>query len=96
MIDFIGMSVARAEAAGGEASSVFAVDSAYLIILAVIALIIALVVVINMRAKLRTATHEDAAENYVRSGSFKLSVKQDKFMYETVSRTKIEKQDGKK
>ena len=46
-----------------------------------------------MRAQLKTAKLNNAAESYVRDGSFKLSIKQDQFLYETVSRRKIEKPD---
>ena len=94
MNGIIGMSIARAEAAIDEsAPSVFALDSGYWIVLIMAALIVALIVVIMMRAQLKTAKLNNAAESYVRDGSFKLSIKQDQFLYETVSRRKIEKPD---
>ena len=94
MNGIIGMSIARAEAAIDEsAPSVFALDSGYWIVLIIAALIVALIVVIMMRAQLKTAKLNNAAESYVRDGSFKLSIKRDQFLYETVSRRKIEKPD---
>lgn len=94
MNGIIGMSIARAEAAIDEsAPSVFALDSGCWIVLIIAALIVALIVVIMMRAQLKTAKLNNAAESYVRDDSFKLSIKQDQFLYETVSRRKIEKPD---
>jgi len=60
------------------------------IIVLVVALIVALVVVGIMKSKLKIAAHKRGADNYVRKGSFKLTARQDHFLYETVSRRKIE------
>ncbi len=70
--------------------NVFAIEPAYLIIVAIIALVAAGIAVMSMRAKLKTAARNNAAEGYVRPGSLKLRVRQDVFMYETVERHKVE------
>lgn len=79
--------VAFAEASGGYA---LYVPDAYLLILLILALIVAFVVVGNMKAKLKTAKKQAAAANYVREGSLDMRVSQDWFLYKTVDRRKIE------
>jgi len=57
---------------------------------AVVALIAALIVVGALRGQLKQAKFQSAASSYVREGSFKLSVRQDYFMYESMQRRKIQ------
>ncbi len=83
-----------AETAAKE--SVFSVGFAPILIVVVIALIIAFIVVGNMKAQLKTARHKTEASDYVRPGSFNLSVKQDYFLYRNVERRRIENTNNKK
>jgi hypothetical protein len=90
--------IARAEAEPMErAASIFAIPGAYLLLLAILALIVAFAVVGRMKAKLKTAAKQAYASRYIREGSFDLRVQSDRFLYETVQRRKIEnkQQSGK-
>lgn len=83
--------LARAEAESAEqADSIFAVPGEYLLLLAILALIVALVVVGRMKAKLKTAGRQVYAGRYIREGSFDLQIQSDHFLYEKVERRKIE------
>lgn len=83
--------IARAEAEPMErVASIFAIPGAYLLLLAILALIVAFAVVGRMKAKLKTATKKAYASQYIREGSFDLRIQSDRFLYETVQRRKIE------
>lgn len=56
----------------------------------IIAFIIALISVMSMASKLKTATKQAAAANYIRKGSFNLQNKTDRYLYTTTERRKIE------
>ena len=86
---------------GGAFAGVFAVAMLILYLMqklgggtalmaAVVALIAALIVVGALRGQLKQAKFQSAASSYVREGSFKLSVRQDYFMYESMQRRKIQ------
>lgn len=77
-------------AAPVEPRSAFALPGIFWLILVIIALVIALIAVGSMRAKLKTAKMQVSASNYIRENSFELRVRQDRFLYRTVSRRKIE------
>ena len=64
------------------------------VVVLVIALIAAIVVVSVMKSKLKIAKRQHGADNYIREGSFKLTARHDHFLYETVSRRKIEKKEN--
>lgn len=90
-------SCASAEgAAAAVKRSAFEVPGGYLLILAILVLIAAFAVVGSMQAKLKMASHQQSAANYVREGSFELKVKQDCFLYKKVERKKIEQTRVKK
>ena len=82
---------ADAEAKAEQASSIFAIPGAYLLILAILALIVAFAVDGGMKAKLKTAEKQMYASRYIREGSFDLRIQSDRFLYEKVQRRKIEK-----
>lgn len=54
------------------------------------ALIAAFAVVGALLGQLKQAAKQNAAENYVKQGSFNLSIRYDKYLYETTNRRKIE------
>lgn len=60
------------------------------------ALIVALAVVGVPRGQLKQARSQSAAADYVRPGSFKLDVRYERFLYQSVQRRKIEKADAPK
>jgi len=62
----------------------------------ILALIIAMIVVGTLKAQLKQAVHERAAANYVVDGSFALQVRDDRFLYQTTQRRKIEQNNEKK
>jgi len=70
--------------------------SGTLLIAAVIAAIAAFAVVGSLTAQLKQAVHKNEAADYVRKGSFNLTVRQDHFLYETTKRRKIETDTQKK
>lgn len=61
-----------------------------LLIVAALSLIIALAVVGSMKAKLKTARHRQDADDYIRRNSLSLIVREDRFLYQTESRRRIE------
>ena len=83
-IPFLCCAAARAESADEGGGLAFPI-----IIVIVIALIVAFVVLSNLKAQMKTAKHESMAMNYVRNGSFKLDVSQDIFLYQTEHRQKV-------
>ena len=66
-------------------------ESGTLLIGGIVALIAAFIVCSSMAAKLKTAAKQAAAGNYVRAGSLSLDRKEDRFLYTTTERRKIEK-----
>lgn len=55
--------------------------------------VIALVVVLVMKSKLKTAVRQKAANNYVRNGSFNLRESSDSFLYSSVTQSRISRND---
>lgn len=72
------------------------IGSGTLLIAAVIALIAAFATIGSLTAQLKQATHQSAAGNYIRRGSFDLSIQYDRFLYENTTRRKIETNQQKK
>ena len=68
--------------------------SGTLLLCAVLAAIAAFAVLGVLRAQLRQATHQSAAEHYVKEGSFTLRYDFDRFLYETTERRKLETQNN--
>jgi len=70
-------------------------DGAYLIIkivvLIALPLIIALIVCSGWKSQMKTAKKARAADNYIPENGFNLTVKEDRFLYRTTTRQKIEK-----
>ena len=66
----------------------------WLLIAVVIGLIIALIVVLVMRGRLKTVYAHDSADNYERQGSMNLRNQRDLFLYRTVSKTEKPKNTG--
>ena len=62
-----------------------------LVVLAVVAFLIALLICLAWRSKMKTAKIARSADNYIPDGGFKLTGHGDIFLYRTVTRTKIEK-----
>ena len=60
----------------------------------VIGFIIALIVVGSMKAKLKTVRFQPAANNYLKPGSLNVTLAQENFLYNTVTRTARPKDDG--
>ena len=60
------------------------------------ALVVALIVVGVLRGQLKQAHSKSAAADYVRPDSFKLDVRYERFLYQSVQRRKIEKSDETK
>jgi len=52
-----------------------------------ISLVIGLIVALFMKTAMNTARFKSSALDYVKKGSFKLTLSQDLFMYSTVSKT---------
>ena len=61
-----------------------------LLIVALISLVIALSVVSSMKAKLKTARHRQDADQYISRGSLYLTAREDRFLYQTEQRRRIE------
>ena len=59
-----------------------------------IGFIIALIVVGSMKAKLKTVRFQPAANNYLKPGSLNVTLAQENFLYNTVTRTARPKDDG--
>lgn len=59
-----------------------------------IGLIAALIVCLCMKGQLRTAVKQTAARVYIKSGSMRVNSARDIFLYNTVSKTKIETNSG--
>lgn len=74
-----------------EAQLVLGVPLVGLIVVVVVALLVAFFVTASMKAKLKTATRQSHAANYVRKDSLVLDIKSDRFLYKTEQRRKIEK-----
>ncbi len=62
-----------------------------LIIGLLIGIAIAFIVTGMMKSKMNTAVEKRAAADYIRPGSFALSVRRDRFLYENTTRTRKEK-----
>lgn len=60
----------------------------------VFGLIVALIVVSGMKRKLKTAVRQKEANNYIKDGSFHVTESSDQFLYNTVTRTPIAKNDN--
>jgi uncharacterized protein len=60
----------------------------------VIGLIVALIVFLILRAQLKSVGYERGAVDYVRKGSFHLTREKDLYLYNTVTRMKIETQNS--
>ncbi len=73
-----------------EDVKVLGVSGIGLLIVIVLALIIAFVVLNSLKAQLKTAKNRADAANYIREGSFELHVNQDRFLYETTQRRRIQ------
>ncbi|MBP3655606.1 MAG: hypothetical protein J6K32_02805 [Clostridia bacterium] len=71
-------------------------ESGTLLIAGIIALVAAFIVVGGLTAQLRQAAHQSAAADYVRSGSFSLDVRYDRFLYQNVQRRRIEQPNQKR
>lgn len=56
----------------------------------VIALIISLIIVLGMKSQLKSVKNQDFAKDYLKKGSFKLTNSKDTFLYNTVTKVKIE------
>ncbi|MBR3927396.1 MAG: hypothetical protein IKJ65_00180 [Clostridia bacterium] len=67
-----------------------ALGGAALLISAIAALIIALITVSVLISQLKQASHQNAAGNYVRKDSFRITARSDHFLYRTTNRRKIE------
>lgn len=61
---------------------------------AAVGLIFALIIVSFMKDKLKSVRREPAADSYVRNGSMNVTESRDLFLYNTVSRTEIPKNDS--
>jgi uncharacterized protein len=57
------------------------------LVCAIIGLIVALVVTLTMRSKLKSVRRKGAAREYIRDGSFVLRASDDRFLYQHVTRT---------
>lgn len=57
----------------------------------VFGLIVALIVVGGMKRKLKTAVRQKEANSYIKDGSFRVTESSDQFLYNTVTRTRIAK-----
>lgn len=64
----------------------------YLIWVVLVALIVAIVVLFILRAQLKTAKFQKTAKEYIVDGSMHLHCKNDIYLYQTVTRSKIEKE----
>ncbi len=73
-----------------EDIKVLGVSGIGLLIVIVLALIIAFVVLSTLKAQLKAAKNRADAANYIRDGSFELHVNQDRFLYETTQRRRIQ------
>ncbi|MBQ7726514.1 MAG: TPM domain-containing protein [Clostridia bacterium] len=71
----------------------FSFFNAILIALA-IGLVIALIVTLCLKAQLKPVRFQQAANQYMDHNSMKVTLKQDLFLYSTVSKTKIERSSG--
>lgn len=65
-------------------------DSGTMLIAGIIALIAAFATVGGLKSQLKQAVHQHEARNYVKQGSFVMQMRQDHFLYESVTRRKIE------
>lgn len=72
-----------------------ALASGSLLICAVIAAIIALAVVGALKGQLRQAAQQSTAHNYIMDGSFRLDVNMDHFIYDNITKRKIENAEQK-
>lgn len=61
----------------------------------VIAAIIALAVVGALKGQLRQAAQQSTAHSYIMDGSFRLDVNMDHFIYENITKSKIENAEQK-
>lgn len=73
-----------------------AIGSGSLLICALIAAIIALAVVGALKGQLKQAAQQSTAHNYIRENSFHLDVNTDHFLYESITKRKIENNAQKK
>ena len=72
-----------------EPQMILGVPAMALLVVVIIALIAAFLTVAHLKSQLKTARSKYGAEDYVRSGSFHLSVSQDHFLYETTQRRRV-------
>lgn len=72
-----------------------ALEGGMIAVAAIFALLIALFVVGMLMGQLRTAESRSGAREYVKEGSFELSRRSDRFLYQTTHRRKIETQENK-
>ena len=56
--------------------------------------VIGLIVSESIKSELTSVSMQHGAEDYIRKGSFKLTVKRDNFLYKNVTRTRIESSSG--
>ncbi len=90
-----GIAVAEETASVAEtaiARSPFALPGVWWLLLVIAALIVAFIVIGNMRAQLKTAVKKAGAANYIQEGSLNLDVNYDVFLYRTENRRKIEQE----
>lgn len=73
-----------------------AIDNGTLLMGGIFALIVALAVVGVMKGKLKQASRQSAAANYLVDGSFALDLHFDQFLYEETEKRKIENNDTRK
>ena len=72
----------------------FVFEFSYLIMGLVVGVIIAFIAVLIMKGQLKSVKFQSAANNYLRSGSLKITERADTFLYSTVSRTARPKDTG--
>lgn len=63
-------------------------SSAWIIIAIVVGFLLSLIVVGNMKSKLKTVRSQDGAANYIRDGSMNITGSRDLYLYRTVTREK--------
>lgn len=56
--------------------------------------VIGLIVAESIKSQLTSVSMQHGADDYIRTGSFKLTVKRDNFLYKNVTRTHIERSSG--
>ena len=60
----------------------------------IVGVVLALIIVGVMKGKLKTVRSQAAANSYMKKDSLNIETSQDLFLYSTVSRTKIEREES--